>query len=1090
MGEPQNQPELDDAVRSGVAGFSLKQAVLMNLLFFVLMFAGALVVDVIPVDVYPDVDLDQANIDTVWLGASAEDVERLVTDRIEAEIQDVKGIRRFTSDSKPDASLIRIAFREDLTVTELDAAFRQLRAAVDRVDDLPPEAEKPRVTRISLSEIFPLLWVVVEDVGQAGEETLHEIARALEPILRDIPGIAKIDDKLMRDRELHISVDREELRKLELTLDEVADVVSQYNRTVPSGTLPQGRGEYSVRAVGEAGTPSQLGEIAVRKHPSGSHVYLRDLGQAFETFERPRLFARLNGNPCKALAIAKTDEADSRTVAQSVEQAVGEFSASLPQAMADHVRVSTCLDSSDIIRSRIRILVNNLVSGIVLVFIALWWAIGWRNSILAIVGIPFSFLFALIFMQLLGVTINAVSLFALVLCSGMVVDDAIVVLENIYRHIEMARARPGAKGDKELRKAIVDGANEVLWPVVMSSLTTIVAFLPMFLMGGVTGKFFAIIPKTVTIVLLASLVECLLMIPVHYHFFGPRPWGRASKNESIEATTGLREGRGLLAQVIHYYGRVLEAVLRHRWIATLPLLAIGFLTYSLAPLLDVNPFPSDYQLVEIDVKTWDDASLEQTGSVLEPLEQIITSFGPQYVESVLTAVGLVATEDHEALWRNNLGQMHVKLADTDVVNVDPDAVSNRIREEIDRYVAEHPDCGVRSFRVWAPQDGPPMGKPVAVRIESTDLGAAQRLAERYKQRLAQIDGVSGIADNLDFGPTRIDLRLSEERASAHGLTQADLAGALRTANDGRIVTTFKDTRTGEDLDVRLLFDESYRQDLDDLLDIRVRTAAGYTLRLREICDVEMSQGYAGIPHYNSKRAVTVTAQIDTSVTTAHAVNTQLDREFRSTLAALPTVRVQYGGEFEETKRSFDGLLKAYLMAMVVVYMLLAAQFNNYWQPFVVIFTVPFACVGVVAGLLISSYPFTVMSFIALVGLTGVIVNDSIVLLDFINKQCQAGLAMRDAIVLACKVRLRPVFLTTVTTVLGLLPLALGLGGISKIWSPFASSFAWGLTFSTFVTLLIEPALYLIAHDVILFLRRRREPFSAGSEPALATPHAT
>jgi multidrug efflux pump subunit AcrB len=1058
----------------------------MNLLFIVLILAGALVVTVIPVDVYPDVDLDEALIETFWAGASAEDVERLITDRIEGKIGDIRGVQRIRSDSKPDASFVFVKFSEALTPTQLDSAFRQLRAAVERVTDLPEDAEKPLIRRISLAEVFPLLWVVVEDTGNVGEDTLHEVVLKLKPVLSDIPGVSKVDDKLIRDRELHILVDGTRLGELDYTLDEVAATLAQYNRNVPSGTLKHDRGEFNVRAVGEAITPEQFGAIAVRKHHGGSHVYVRDIATIERSFERKTFFARFNAWECKALSIAKTDEADSRRVAQQVRDTLAKFRETLPPG----VGVSACLDTSEIISSRMRILLSNLGTGIALVFATLWLVMGFRNSMLAVVGIPFSFLCALIFMHLLGVTINAVSLFAMVLCSGMIVDDAIVVLENIYRHIETGRAREQATGEPfRLRSAIIEGTNEVMWPVISSSMTTVVAFLPLLMMAGVTGKFFSIIPKTVAVVLTASLVECLLILPVHYLDYGPRRIVRPLWTRITGAWKhGLTKDGLLTSGWMKIYDRFIGSVLRYRYFVPLPLMGLGFLAFSYAPLIPVDLFPSDYQLFLVDVVTWHDASLDQTGKTAQPIEQLILGLGPEYVESVLTSVGLFANQDNTPTWRNNHAQLHVKLADTPATSRDPDVVSNMVREKIGEYLANNPDSGLKAFKVWAPQDGPPIGTPVSIRIETPNLSVAKRLAERYKQRLSKMPGVLGISDNLDFGPKQINLRLREDEASAHGLTQPSLAIALRTANEGLVVSAFKDTRTGEDLDVRVVLDERYRRNLDDLLDVEIRTPGGYLVRLRDICEIDMSQGYASIPHFNEKRVITVSAQIDTSLNTAKRVNGIVEDEFKPVLARLDNVRVTYAGEYEETTRSFNSLKRAYVIAMIVIYVLLATQFRSYAQPFVIIATVPFSCVGVVAGLALDDYPFTIMTFIAMVGLTGVVVNDSIVLIDFVNKQLASGKSVMDAVRSACVLRIRPIILTTVTTVLGLLPLAMGWGGRSKIWSPFASSFAWGLVFSTILTLVVIPACYVIAHDIVSRVRSDRlvDP-ELGSEPASATP---
>ncbi len=1047
----------------------------MNLLFLVLIVAGVLVAEMIPVDVYPDVDLDVATIETFWPGASAEDVERLITDKIEAKVADVRGLRNFLSDSKPDLSYFIVNFKEDMTPSQLDDAFSRLRAAVDRVPDLPADAEKPLIRRISLAEVFPLMWVAVEDVGGVGEEVLHNVALNLKPILRDIPGVSKVDDKLIRERELHVLVDRERLQEYDLTLEEVAAALQNVNRNVPSGRLPDATGELEIRAVGEALRPDQLGDIAVRKHPSGAHVHLRDIARIDEGFERKTFFARFNGNDCKALSIAKTDEADSRIVAERVRAALDTFEGSIP----DGVRVNACLDTSDIIKSRMRILVTNLLTGIALVFVTLWFVMGTRNALLAVVGIPFAFLCSVLFMHLLGVTINAVSLFAMVLCSGMIVDDAIVVLENIYRHIEDNRRRLAETGQAEpLHTAIIQGTSEVMWPVISSSMTTVVAFLPMLLMGGVTGKFFSIIPKTVTVVLFASLVECLLILPVHYLDWGPRKdarplWSRLSRPRT-DGQPGL---------LVRMYNAFISGVLRFRYIAALPLFALAFLAWNVVPLIPLDLFPSDYQVILVDVVAWDEASLDQTGEVAKPVEEIAIGLGDELVESVLTSVGLFANENNTAVWRNNRAQMHVKLANTPTVARDPDIVTNTLRERIDDYLAGNPECGIRSYKVWAPQDGPPVGKPVAVRIESPDLGVAKRLAERYRERLLEMPGVFGIGDNLDFGPQQINLRLREDEASALGLTQAHLARALRTANDGAVVSIFKDNTTGEDLDVRVVFAKKDRSTIDDLLDVKTRAASGATMRMRDIADIEMSQSYAGIPHHNDKRAITVTAQIDTQVNTAKNVNSLLRDEFDTVIAGLPNVRVTYGGEYEETSKSFESLKRAYIIALIVIYVLLATQFSSYSQPMVIILAVPFSAIGVIGGLVLNGYPFTIMTFIAIVGLTGVVVNDSIVLVDFINRQRDKGMDVLEAVRSACLLRLRPILLTTITTVVGLMPLAFGWGGRSKIWSPFASSFAWGLAFATVVTLVVVPAFYVIAQDAISLRRKAKTPTPAA--PAAA-----
>ncbi|MFQ5489901.1 MAG: efflux RND transporter permease subunit [Phycisphaerae bacterium] len=1045
-----------------ITALALRHAVPMNLLFVVLVVAGGIVVRNMPVDVYPDVSLDEATIETLWLGAPAEDVEKMVTDRIEDKIQDIPGIARVVSDSKPDASLIRVKFRESLSDVELDAAFRQLRAAVEQVVDLPQDAEKPVVTKISVGEIFFLLWVAIEDTGGVGEEVLHDVAFRLKPVLRDLPGVAKVDDKLIRNREVHIRADRRALRKHNLTMQDIGVILRQYNRNLPSGTLVQTGHEISVRAEGGVTNPDELGSIVVLKSSNGGHVYLRDVAVIETGFARKTFFARYNLNGCLPLGITKTHQADSREVARRVRQVVSSFEAALPAGVELHI----CDDTSDIIRSRLRVLTTNLAGGVALVFLVLWVAVGLRNSVLAIIGIPFSFACALIGMHALGVTINAVSLIGLVLCAGMIVDDAIVVLENIYRHIQQQEG--SGQGRARLYDSIIEGAGEVFWPVVSSSATTVAAFLPLLIMTGVTGEFFSIIPKTVTVVLMASLVECLLILPVHYLDFG----FRARTPRVTEPGIGLQAGKALAGRLHRWYGQALNVALHHRYLVPLPLAALAFVALGALPLIHVELFPSEFQICLVDLQTADEASLDQTGAVVKPIEELALDMGDR-VSGLLTSFGLMVTEDNAVKLRNNLAQIHVQLAHDKRGGTDTSSVAIDLQERIEAYVAAHPDCGLRSFRVWAPRSGPAVGKPVSIRIDCPEFKVANRLAERYQARLHAMEGVFGIRDNLEFGRQQINLIMDDDRGSVHGLTFMTLASVLRTANEGLIVSSFKDTESGEDLDVRLMLDSRYRHDVMDLLDLDVRCAKGYVLQLNQVADIGVTQGYAGIPHYNGKRAVTITAELDTNTTSVRKVHQQLRREFEEELSALPNVRVTYGGQFAETLSSFASLREAFAIALVIIYFLLATQFRSYAQPLVILLAVPFAGIGVIGGLLAGGDSFTTMTFIAIVGMSGVVVNDSILLVDCANQRMRSGLGVFDALRAAGGQRVKPILMTTITTCLGLAPLALGLGGKSRIWSPFASSFVWGLTFATLITLFVVPAGFYIIHDAREWVRRLR-----------------
>lgn len=1053
-----NRPS--NANPSWAASLALRHAVAMNLVFVALVIIGGFVILKMPVDVYPDIDLDEATIDTVWLGASPEDIERLITDKIEEKIIDTRGVSKILSDSKPDASLIRVKFDETLSTAELDSAIRQLRADVEQVSDLPEGARKPVVTKISIGEVFFLIWVAVVDEGDVGEEVLHDIAIRLKTIIREIPGVGKVDDMLIRDREIHIKADQDSLRRFGLTLEDIGSILSRTNRSLPSGTLAS-KNELAIRAEGSVASPEELGDIVVAKNAQGGHVYLRDVAVISSAFARKTFFGRYDHQPCLSLGVTKKADADSRQVVRDSLNAIAAFNESLPDGVA--LRVFD--DTSNMITDRLRVLTTNMSGGVVLVFFVLWVVVGLRNSLLAIVGIPFSFGCALICMHLLGVTISSVSLIGLVLCTGMIVDDAIVVLENIYRHVEQG----GTDGEQRNRtiNAIINGTGEVFWSVVSSSATTVAAFLPLLMMSGMTGKFFAIIPKTVAVVLLASLFECLLILPVHYLDFG----FRAKKTRHADGNKRSKRlyqsiGRGLLS----LYEKVLNVALPNRYLVPLPLLGLAFLTYSAMPLIDVVLFPTDRQHCLLDIQVSDEASLDRTGEIVRPIEEIALSMDG-LVSGVATSVGLLITEDKAIKLRNNMAQLHVQLRKTNEFGGDRTLVAMELHDRIAEYLKQHPNCGIKSYRVGGGRDGPPAGKPVAILIETPDFASAKLLSEQFKARLRTMEGVLGVKDDLEFGQQQVNITLDDDRASVHGLTFMDLAGALRAANDGITVSSFKDKYSGEDLDVRLMLDQDDRRSVTDLLDVDIRTPANAVVQLGDIAELNVTQGYAAIPHLNGKRVVTVSAEIDSRKTTSQEVNATMKREFQGQLASARDVRVTFGGQYEEATSSFRSLKEAYVIAMLVVYLILATQFRSYAQPFVIISTVPFAGIGVFGGLWLSGYPFTTMTFIAIVGMSGVVVNDSILLVDCANQKRATGARLIEAVRAACLQRMRPVLLTTVTTVLGLAPLALGLGGTSPIWAPFASSFAWGLAFSTIVTMIVVPCVYCIANDAVEFLRR-------------------
>ncbi|NOX60111.1 MAG: efflux RND transporter permease subunit [Planctomycetes bacterium] len=1029
----------------------------MNLLFIILIIAGVIVLNRLPIDVYPSTSLDIATVVTTWPGASSEEVERLVTRQIEEEIEDVRGHDRIYSVSQADASIITVKFREDLSPEETQAAFEDLRLSLDRVTDLPEDAEPPELQRITTDEVMPLLQIGVAATGEFDETVLRRITLSLKDAVRAIPNISKVTAIGLRDREIHIKFDKAALEKHGLSLSQVAQIVRANNMNLPAGYLRSGDSEITLRSVGEVDRWEDLGKIRVIRSASGAHVLLNEIAQIEESFERAFWTARVNGKPSMVLQVVKEGDANSLTVREDVGKCIDHFLANLD---VEDIAIEIQADTTAVIASRLEVLRNNLSLGMVLVFLVLWVSIGFRNSALAAVGIPFSFLCATIFMWFIGVSINAVSVFSLVLVSGMIVDDAIVVLENIYHHVQQGLP---------LKEAVIRGTDEVVWPVVASTMTTIVAFLPMLVMSGVLGRFFSIVPKTVTVALLASLFECLLILPVHYLDWGPR---KSTSPESRKHGTSQRRMGRVQTFTVSIYDRVLGQILAYRYLGPVVIIACALFVWQAQRTLVVEMFPSDFPTFVVDMDLKPGTNLEATAREVDRLAPIVDKFKPDRVVRSITAVGLKINQDNQRIMRTDIAQMWIDVKTDTSGTTDPVGIINDIRAELQTFLDENPDCLVESFQVWPIRDGPPVGKPVAIRVEHPDYDVARGIVRQIRDRLEDMPGVHDVTDNLQLGNRELVMRVSDERASEFGVTFLDVATALRGAKDGLRVGVFKDTIHEEDVDIKVQYADAFVKDVNQLLDIDVYGAQpGRSVKLHQVADLEFDQTYTNRYHFDGKRAVEITAAVDTQITDAKIVNETIFAEFGPMAEKDEKLTINTGGQFAETQESFQSLRQSAVIALGLMYLILASQFRSYVQPFVILTAVIFGVMGMVVGLVVNGYPFSVVTAIAMVGLSGVVVNDALVLLDFINKERLRGTPLVEAIRTASQRRLRAILLTTLTTVVGLAPMAMGVGGYSKIWSPFAMSMCWGIVFSTMLTLGAVPALYYIVEDVKAFFAR-------------------
>jgi len=1057
-----------------VARFSVRQVVFVNLLFVILMLAGIMVSRQLPIDVFPDISFNSALMTTLWPGASPGEMERLVTSKIEEEIDDTVGIKEWFSFSSQSASVIQVLWDESLSQTEQRASLNALRGALDRVDDLPEEAEQTILTELSVSEVYEICMVSVRDVGGLGEYTAREIARDLQKKIERIDGVRKAKLRNARDRELRVYVDKVRALQYDLTLPEIAEVIRKNNQNVPAGTFSNASDqEITVRGLGNFVSPEQLAATIVKKSPDGNHIRLEEVSQVLPGFERRTGYGYLNGVQTVTLAISKTAGSDVSQVVERVREVMEGHRSLVPAGL----ELALVWDSSDFIQRRVQMLRDNLMVGVAFLVLILWLTVGFRNSMLAIVGVPFSFLTAIVMFPVLDITINMLSLVGFVMVSGMLVDDAIIVIENIYRHIESG---------KSLVEATIDGTEEVMWPVIAAVCTTMAAFIPMLLVSGTSGEFMEILPKTVILCLVASLVECLLILPAHYIDFGTAKTAATMLGEARGEAGGLRafayRARGRAdAAIIRLraaYVRALDAVLPHR-AAFLGLCVAAFcFTCGLSQHVAVNLFPSDFNQLFITLKAPTDYSVDQTNELALLAEAHLEPLLPEIVD-VSTYVGFGMTADDTPINGSNYAVLFVMFPNSRKNMADPGRMLRKVRE---RYATFSPP-ELEALIIMPPRNGPPIGRPVAVRIQSESYDTAKRISAEIQQALAAMPGVFNIEDNVPEGRRELRIGLDENRASIHGLSFADVATALLAANEGIVPSTFKDPTSDEDIDIRVLPLEEQRRSAADLLDVDVRTPSGYTVKIRDVATVEVERGYQRLYHHDAQRTVVVYADVDNEQATSTNVNSNLAARFGDLRDRYPGANLVFGGEFMETNEAMTQMGQAFVIALIAIYAILAAQFRSYLQPLVVMCVIVLAWIGVVLGMTLGGYALSMYVIYAMVGLAGIVVNDSLILIDFVNRQRIAGQLPVAAVRIAGSRRFRAVLLTTLTTIAGLLPMALGVSGASPVFGPFAAAIVAGLAVASGLTLFVVPSLYLLLEDLKRALR--------GPQPdaALAVPVA-
>ena len=1025
------------------------------------VIAGLSAYTSLPRESFPDVSIPNILVYTVWPGAAPADVETQITDELERELQGLEGVKEITSSSNESVSTVNVEF---VSGTDLDFALSKVR---DRVNiaksEFPDDAEEPILRELNFSDV-PIVQIHLS--GDLGPVELRRIAKELQDEIEGIQGVLRATLVGGVEREVQVDLDPERLRLYGIGLDDVIDTVRDENVSIPGGDLKLSSQSLALRVPGEVDDPRQI-EAFVVKAVDGQPVRIHDLGTVTYGFKERSSYSRIDGKESVMLSVQKRAGANIIEVTDVIKAEVESRRVSWPSG----VEVDFLADQSKDIRIMVADLENNILTGVVLVIAVLFFTMGLRNALFVGFAIPLSMLLTFVVVQLSGMTLNMMVLFSLVLAVGMLVDNSIVVVDNIYRHFQ--------EGKSPAEAAIV-GSREVGAAVLNSTLTTIGAFVPLFFWPGIVGDFMSILPIAVCMALAASLVVAFTSNPALATQFM-----RLGRDEGTVITdrAELPERSGAIGKVLTRYRDTLAWALDHRLVVLAGTLALFVAVLAIYAEFNHGSefFPeTEPRQIWATVETPPGTRLEQTDRIVQELERRLGDLPD--IQVLAAASGAGATGDEFSGGRSEGGDPTRGRVTLDLLDMEDRSQSSFLTlEEARRRVKGIPGA---TINVERPAEGPPVGDPLSIEISGDDFARLGSISEAIQRQIADVPGLATLDSDFDLARPEVVVRIDRVQAARLDLTTAKIASTLRTAFNGTEASTFRD---GEDeWDVTVRFAPEARASLADLSRLTIATEEGQLIPLETIAKVETGAALQAIQHKNRRRVVTVSGKV-TSPELAEPVRAEALARIEALPGLLPAgYSLRFAGQSQDEEEAKAFLSKAFMYAILLVLLLIVGHFNSYAVPFIIMSSVVMSSIGVLIGLLVTGTSFgIIMTGLGVISLAGVVVNNAIVLLDYAEQMRGKGLPRRMAVLVTGMRRLRPVVLTAVTTILGLIPTVTGFGfdfrrftfvaagESSQWWRPMGVAVIFGLAFATFLTLIVVPVLYDLLLDVRERWSRRR-----------------
>lgn len=1041
-----------------------ENGVAANLLAGIVVIAGFFFASTIKLELFPNLDLDSIKINTVYPGAAPSEVETGIIELIEDRIQNIEGIKKINAYASENIGTVVVEVERNYDTKNIRD---QIKSEIDTITNFPEQAEEPRVEEINIrNEVISLAIY-----GDTDSRTLKQIAEYIKDELNFQKGISQVDIKAYPELEISILIPKDVLNEYNITLETVAQAIRSEAVDIPGGIIKSEEGELLIRTKAKAYSQSDFEAIPVLKNSDGGIIRISDLGTVVDGFADTKITSLFNGKRSIMLRVFSVGDQSALDVSQDVR----EFTSSIQSTLPEGIYVEPFRDFTFYLKSRLNMLIENGIYGLILVFIILTLFLRPSLAFFVMLGIPISFLGAFIILPVFDVTINLASLFGFILVLGIVVDDAIIVGESVFTEFQK-HGGPGIN-------ASVAGTKRVSIPVTFAVLTTIVAFIPILTIPGFLGKFFYPIPIVVIATLIGSLVESKLVLPYHLTLCKVGVQNRKQLNWFQRKQRNIADS---LERFINTkYRPILKKSIERRYTLLASFVAIlaimlSFLIGNHLKFVFFPPVPSDYILAKVTMPEGSpysvtEKAIEQMETALGKLSQEIMDMGyGQAFDNIVVTIGGTNFDgsggpmgEGSSIRSENIGEIAVELFKREdlanggnIETVSAPNLANRWRELIG------PIIGAEDLSFDSNAAGS-AGEAINIQLSAKDLNRLELVSEKLKTLLYKYEGLYDIKDSFSGGKNEVQIKLKPS-AESLGLTQSAVGSQVRAAFYG--IEAQRIQRASDDIKVKVRYPKNERihsQDLDTLL---IQLPSGEKVPLNTVANYSIDEGFSSIRRIDQRRVINVTADADKSKANLDLIradlmgNKDIEGLIDQVLATYPDIKWSFEGEAREQSDIFSSLIQKTLLAMFIIYALLAIPLKSYIQPVIVMSVIPFGLIGAIGGHVILNQPVSILSILGFVALTGVVVNDSLVMIDYINKKRLDGIGIKVAIEQSGVARFRPILLTSLTTFAGLLPILFETSLQAQFLIPMATSLSFGVLFATFITLLLVPAFYTIVND--------------------------